>query len=124
MPLFRKRRPAETTPGWAYEAPPLEQMRDQPASSVAPHAGLTAEDVRNVAFNKPPIGKRGYNEDDVDAFLDRVEQALRNPSAGILTPADVRSVVFNKPPIGKRGYNEDEVDAFLDRIEEQLQQRR
>lgn len=35
---------------------------------------LTPADVHNVAFSKPPIGKRGYNEDEVDAFLDLVEQ--------------------------------------------------
>jgi DivIVA domain-containing protein len=29
-----------------------------------------------MAFKKPPIGKRGYDEDDVDAFLDELEQEL------------------------------------------------
>ncbi|EUA24019.1 divIVA domain protein [Mycobacterium xenopi 4042] len=29
-----------------------------------------------MAFSKPPIGKRGYNEDEVDAFLDLVEAEL------------------------------------------------
>ena len=37
---------------------------------------LTPADVHNVAFSKPPIGKRGYNEDEVDAFLDLVENEL------------------------------------------------
>jgi DivIVA domain-containing protein len=37
---------------------------------------LTPADVHNVAFSKPPIGKRGYNEDEVDAFLDLVEAEL------------------------------------------------
>ena len=37
---------------------------------------LTPADVRNVAFSKPPIGKRGYNEDEVDQFLDLVETEL------------------------------------------------
>jgi len=37
---------------------------------------LTPADVHNVAFSKPPIGKRGYNEDEVDAFLDMVEHEL------------------------------------------------
>lgn len=37
---------------------------------------LTPADVHNVAFSKPPIGKRGYNEDEVDAFLDLVETEL------------------------------------------------
>ena len=38
--------------------------------------GLTPADVHNVAFSKPPIGKRGYNEDEVDAFLDLIEAEL------------------------------------------------
>src|SRR5947199_8621429 len=37
---------------------------------------LTPADVHNVAFSKPPIGKRGYNEDEVDAFLDLLEAEL------------------------------------------------
>jgi DivIVA domain-containing protein len=37
---------------------------------------LTPTDVRNVAFSKPPIGKRGYNEEEVDAFLDLVGAEL------------------------------------------------
>ncbi|GLY69416.1 cell division initiation protein [Amycolatopsis taiwanensis] len=37
---------------------------------------MTPADVHNVAFSKPPIGKRGYNEDEVDAFLDLVETEL------------------------------------------------
>lgn len=37
---------------------------------------LTPADVRNVAFRKPSIGKRGYYESDVDAFLDEVEHEL------------------------------------------------
>jgi DivIVA domain-containing protein len=37
---------------------------------------LKPVDVRNVAFGKPPIGRRGYDESEVDTFLDRVEQTL------------------------------------------------
>ncbi|MEV6601001.1 DivIVA domain-containing protein [Actinoplanes sp. NPDC051346] len=37
---------------------------------------LTPADVHNMAFKKPPIGKRGYDEEEVDAFLDEVEQEL------------------------------------------------
>ena len=37
---------------------------------------LTPADVHNVAFKKPSIGKRGYDEEDVDAFLDEVEREL------------------------------------------------
>jgi DivIVA domain-containing protein len=81
---------------------------------------LTPEQVRNIAFSKPPMGKRGYNEDQVDGFLDLVEAALRGPAQRILTPEQVRNTAFSHPPIGKRGYNQDEVDAFLDLVEQQL----
>ncbi|MGH3782040.1 MAG: DivIVA-like cell division protein Wag31 [Pseudonocardiaceae bacterium] len=37
---------------------------------------LSPADVHNVAFSKPPIGKRGYHEDEVDAFLDLVEAEM------------------------------------------------
>jgi DivIVA domain-containing protein len=37
---------------------------------------LTPAQVHNVVFGKPPIGKRGYNEDEVDRFLDVVEAEL------------------------------------------------
>jgi DivIVA domain-containing protein len=82
---------------------------------------LTAADIKRMAFGRPPIGKRGYNEDEVDAFLDLVEERLLNPSSDSLTAADVQNILaFSKPPIGKRGYNEDEVDAFLDLVESEI----
>ncbi|MGH3764222.1 MAG: DivIVA-like cell division protein Wag31 [Pseudonocardiaceae bacterium] len=37
---------------------------------------LMPADVANVAFSKPPIGKWGYHEDEVDAFLDLVAAEL------------------------------------------------
>jgi DivIVA domain-containing protein len=37
---------------------------------------LTPADVRNVRFSKPPIGKRGYHEGEVDTFLDLVQAEL------------------------------------------------
>lgn len=37
---------------------------------------LSPADVHNVAFKKPSLGKRGYDEDEVDAFLDVVEAEL------------------------------------------------
>jgi DivIVA domain-containing protein len=37
---------------------------------------LTPADVHNIAFKKPSMGKRGYDEDQVDAFLDELEQEL------------------------------------------------
>lgn len=37
---------------------------------------LTPADVRNVTFSKPPLGRPGYHEDEVDDFLDLVEAEL------------------------------------------------
>lgn len=100
--------------------------KDQPASaSPGPSRGrLTADDIHNVAFSKPPIGQRGYNMDEVDAFLAIVADCFRvDPRAARLTPIDIHNVAFSKPPIGQRGYNEDQVDAFLDAWGAELEQR-
>lgn len=37
---------------------------------------LTPADVHNVAFSRPRFGKRGYDEQEVDLFVDLVEQEL------------------------------------------------
>jgi DivIVA domain-containing protein len=39
-------------------------------------APLTPADIHNMAFKKPPIGKRGYGEEEVDALLDEAEQEM------------------------------------------------
>ena len=130
VPLFgkRKRPSADTSP---FEAPPIEHAgADQVAASSPSLSGadrLTAEHVRAVAFGKPRIGRRGYNDLEVDAILDLVEVELSRPpssnEAQGLTPQDVEEVRFSAPPIGKRGYNEDQVDMFLDRIAVELRHR-
>ena len=79
---------------------------------------LTPAEVHNVVFKKPPIGKRGYDEEEVDLFLDRIEATLRGKDN--ITAQDIVAVLFSKPPIGKRGYNEVQVDAFLDQVETTL----
>jgi DivIVA domain-containing protein len=97
------------------------QLANATAAAGPPPRPLTADDVRNTVFAKPPNGERGYNEDDVDALLDRIELHLRNPQAlGGLTAAEIDSATFAKPPIGQQGYDEVEVDAFLDRVVQQL----
>ncbi len=37
---------------------------------------LTPAEVRHVLFSKAPVGRRGYHEDEVDSFLDRVHVEL------------------------------------------------
>lgn len=51
-------------------------MEPTPAGESASQKTLTPAEVHNVAFKKPPIGKRGYDEEEVDYFLDTVETEL------------------------------------------------
>ncbi len=75
---------------------------------------LTADDLRSVTFEKPPWGKRGYDE---KAVRDLIALAARRlDGRGHLSAADVRVVRFNKPKLGKRGYDEAQVDTLLDEI--------
>jgi DivIVA domain-containing protein len=48
---------------------------------------LTPADVDNVAFSRPPVGRRGYDEDEVDAFLDLVEREFTRLIEETLTSA-------------------------------------
>ena len=92
------------------------QQPAQPRAVDSPK--LTAADVRNIAFHRPPRGRRGYQESQVDAFLDRIEATLLGQDN--LTGKDIRDVRFSRPLIGRRGYDETEVDGFLGQIEKQL----
>lgn len=89
-----------------------------------PEQRITASDVRSVQFGKPPFGRRGYDEIEVDDFLRKVTEALsQTRGAPALEAEEVHQVAFRKPRIGSRGYDEDEVDAFLDLVEAELRWR-
>lgn len=79
---------------------------------------MTPEEVGEICFGKPGFGKRGYNEDEVDAFLDLIAGALSGKNA--LTPDDIHDVEFSRPARGMRAYNQAQVDSFLDDAEEAL----
>ncbi len=99
----------------ASPVPPVPPVRPRPGPGTRP---LTARDVRTAAFGKPPRGRRGYQESQVDKFLDRIENTLLGQDD--LTAREVREVRFSRPMFGRRGYDETEVDAFLARVEKQL----
>lgn len=75
---------------------------------------VTAQDVREVVFPKPPVGRRGYDEKSVNDFLQLV--ARRLDGRGHLCADDVRGVRFPKSPVFKRGYDAACVDELLIRI--------
>jgi DivIVA domain-containing protein len=63
--------------------------------------------------------KRGYKVDEVEEFLERVEDTLAGRArGGAVTPEDVREVVFR---VRFGGYDEWQVDKHLDRLERQLE---
>ena len=62
--------------------------------------------------------RRGYKVDEVDAFLDRVEETLAGDPVGTpVTAQEVHDVVFR---VRFGGYDEWQVDLHLDRVERQL----
>jgi DivIVA domain-containing protein len=79
---------------------------------------MTPEEVRAIAFGKPRFGRRGYNEDEVDAFLDLIAEALAGRN--ILTADDIHYVEFTIMPVGMRSYDQAQVDLFLDEAEASL----
>jgi DivIVA domain-containing protein len=73
---------------------------------------VTPEDVRQVRFARAPLGHRGYDAGEVDAFRERITQAYRGLS--VLTAAEIREHEFPDAPFGHRGYDRDQVDNYLD----------
>jgi DivIVA domain-containing protein len=80
---------------------------------------ITSADVVNARF-APTKFREGYDQDEVDTFLDRAAAALRawesaaGASAG-LTPEQVVAQRF-QPTKFRAGYDQDAVDRYLDQL--------
>lgn len=82
---------------------------------------LTADDVLNAKFHATRF-RDGYDQDEVDSFLDRVVDTLAaKPGTQPVTVAQVESVRFTATRF-RDGYDQDQVDDFLDKVVETLQQ--
>ncbi|MFF5209898.1 DivIVA domain-containing protein [Streptosporangium sp. NPDC000396] len=75
--------------------------------------------IERVAFRAGRLGM-GYNEDEVDTFLDRVVATLRGTTDQPVTPSDVREARF-ATVILKPGYAVNEVDEFLSGLADVLE---
>jgi len=78
---------------------------------------LTPEDVEAVRFKATKF-RDGYDQDEVDDFLDRVVAGLRarqTGEPGALTPADLDGARFTATKF-REGYDMADVDEFLDRV--------
>ncbi|WP_328403250.1 DivIVA domain-containing protein [Nocardia sp. NBC_00403] len=117
--------------GRGYQADEVDEFLDQirielefrqlgtrpvPASGNGSGPLLTPDDIHRVRFTQAPIGRRGYDTDEVDAFLDLVAATLAHGGPSGLTVTDVRAVRFTEARLSTRGYEHGEVDAFLDLV--------
>lgn len=106
------------------EVPLLEADPAEPAPDLVRAAALiSVEEVRDVRFKTVRLTE-GYDEDEVDAFLDRVLLALVEPADGPqrLSADEVRNSLFSTTRL-REGYDMVEVDSFLDRIEAEFERR-
>lgn len=87
---------------------------------------LRSEDVQNATFTQTQF-RRGYDEREVDDFLDRATAALRHHERGLpasaapLSSQDVSGVRFTQTQF-RRGYDEEEADTFLEDLARTLEQ--
>ncbi|MEU8378537.1 DivIVA domain-containing protein [Streptosporangium sp. NPDC048865] len=77
--------------------------------------------VERVAFRPGRLGM-GYNEDEVDDFLDRIVATLRGTTDTPLTPGDVRGARFATVML-RPGYAIGDVDEFLDELADLMESR-
>ncbi len=79
---------------------------------------MLAAEVSNARFQRTRW-REGYDQDQVDDFLDRVHATLAGYEAGRpvdpLTPEDVTAVRF-QPTMFREGYRQDQVDDFIDLV--------
>ena len=84
---------------------------------------ITADEVLAAKFQATKFTE-GYDQDEVDDFLDRVVTTLRAretgvPAADALTIADLDARAFTTTKF-REGYAQGDVDALLDRVRLQL----
>ncbi|MBF4613103.1 DivIVA domain-containing protein [Curtobacterium sp. VKM Ac-1376] len=79
---------------------------------------MLAREVSDARF-RPTRWREGYDQNEVDAFLDRIRATLAGYEHGHpvdpLTPDDVAAVRF-QPTKFREGYAQDQVDDFLDEV--------
>ncbi|WP_017572189.1 DivIVA domain-containing protein [Nocardiopsis halotolerans] len=127
-PLPPRPGPAGGTGQTRYQEPRDPRHGSAPESPGAPgqpprRTGLTPGDVREKQFATTRL-TTGYNEQEVDDFLDRAEFTLEVlqrglPEQATLTAAEVERVQFATTR-ARPGYDPAQVDHFLDVLAEEL----
>ncbi|RNL84408.1 DivIVA domain-containing protein [Halostreptopolyspora alba] len=87
--------------------------------------GLTPADIRNKTFRTTRL-RPGYNEEDVDLLLDRIDATFAALQGGplpkqLITAEEVQASRFRGTRLTP-GYREDDVDEFLDTVADELRE--
>lgn len=72
--------------------------------------------VLNVAFRKPPLGKRGYDEKEVDDFLDAVEQTTATSTEEVMSLRAQLGNGTSSTGAGGQGVSSTELEQIKDRL--------
>ncbi|MDE3724695.1 DivIVA domain-containing protein [Nocardiopsis sp. N85] len=120
--------PLPPRPAATHDPRPRDHPHQEPAGGgrspgAAPQSRLTPEHVREQQFATTRL-TTGYNEQEVDDFLDRAEFTLEvlqrgRPDRATLTSADVERVQFSTTR-ARPGYDPAQVDRFLDALADEL----
>nr|WP_233439261.1 DivIVA domain-containing protein [Lentzea atacamensis] len=97
----------------------MDAFLDRIEATLLGQDNLTAKDIRDVRFSRPLIGRRGYDENEVDSFLSRVELQLSGPVRSIppiRSWKDLRQLRIPQAASGQRGYRTAQVDRMLEEI--------
>jgi DivIVA domain-containing protein len=99
-------------PSAAADSPGLDNPEDTLGPVVVPDAAALIELIRTARFSTTRL-RPGYDEQDVDKFLDKLIAGLGED--GRLNATRVRDVKFSTTRL-RPGYTEQEVDDFLDEV--------
>jgi DivIVA domain-containing protein len=96
--------------------------RRHPGTLPLPAEGASAEEVAEWVDRKIFSTTRlrpGYDEEEVDVFLDAIRDAFLGVRGTLLTSDEIRNIKFTKTRL-RPGYDEDDVDTFLDDVRTRL----
>jgi DivIVA domain-containing protein len=109
-----------STPSGPQQSRPERRI---PEGSATQGTGLTASDVERARFRATKF-REGYDQDEVDDYLDRVVQTLRGEAsdAVALRAEDVARARFTLTKL-REGYDQQAVDSFLADVAAELRRR-
>ncbi|MFW5420633.1 DivIVA domain-containing protein [Nocardiopsis sp. CNT-189] len=111
--------PAAPPPVERPASPPPPPSRAGAHARAEPRGSMSPEHIRGKRFATTRL-TTGYNEDEVDDFLDAAEATLdalikRRPEGVLITASEVERVRFSTTR-ARPGYDPGQVDAFLDEL--------